>query len=159
MAGEAGLEPAHPGVKVLCLTNLAIPQYGGPSWIRTRVLRRDQIYSLAVLASSPKDPYKRLSLTTPRVLYTKWYMENLHTTRYSICKGTLRVRPAGAPSQNRTGTDSRPWDFKSHASACSAKGAYAPRFFHVRCAALTDGCLANHNLVHKERFELSNTSF
>lgn len=103
--------------------------------------------------------YKRLSLTTPRVLYTKWYMENLHTTRYSICKGTLRVRPAGAPSQNRTGMDSRPWDFKSHASACSAKGAYAPRFFHVRCAALTDGCLANHNLVHKERFELSNTGF
>ena len=31
---------------------------GGPSWIRTRELKWDQIYSLAVLASSPKDPYK-----------------------------------------------------------------------------------------------------
>ena len=27
MAGVAGLEPANAGVKVLCLTDLAIPQY------------------------------------------------------------------------------------------------------------------------------------
>ena len=30
----------------------------------------------------------------------------------------------GAPSRNRTGTAFLPWDFKSHASTCSAKGAY-----------------------------------
>ena len=36
MAGVAGLEPANAGVKVLCLTNLAIPQYGVPGEIRIR---------------------------------------------------------------------------------------------------------------------------
>lgn len=72
VARGAGLEPTLYGVKVRRVTNYTTREYnGGPSWIRTRVLRRDQIYSLAVLASSPKDPYKRLSLTTPRVLYTQ----------------------------------------------------------------------------------------
>ena len=137
---------------------------GGPSWIRTRELKRDQIYSLAVLTTHPKTHTKRLTQVmtiiemlqaTPHVLYTLmiYGIINLHTTHTKV------VSTFGAPSQNRTGTDFRPWDFKSHASACSAKGAYAPRFFHVRSAVLTDGCLANHNLVHKEGVEPSNTGF
>ena len=52
---------------------------GGSSWIRTRELKWDQIYSLAVLTTHPKTHIKRLTQVmtiiemlqaTPHVLYT-----------------------------------------------------------------------------------------
>lgn len=76
--------------------------YGGPFWIRTRELKWDQIYSLAVLANSPKDPFiKRLSQVmtiiemlqaTPRVLYTSMVYGtiNLHTTHTKVVSTLVR---------------------------------------------------------------------
>ena len=82
--------------------------YGGPFWIRTRELKWDQIYSLAVLANSPKDPFtKRLSQVmttiemlqaTPRVLYTLmvYGIINLHTTHTEVVStlvGRVGIEP------------------------------------------------------------------
>ena len=49
MAGVAGLEPADAGVKVLCLTDLAIPQYGVPGEIRIRdhLIKSQVLYLLS----------------------------------------------------------------------------------------------------------------
>ena len=46
LAGDAGLEPTHAAVKVLCLTDLANPLYGERTGIRTpdTRLRRALLY-------------------------------------------------------------------------------------------------------------------
>lgn len=83
VARGAGLEPTLYGVKVRRVTNYTTREYhGGPSWIRTRELRRDQIYSLAVLTTHPKTHINGCRLRRRAFCIPKWYTKKINNKNY-----------------------------------------------------------------------------
>ena len=114
VARELRLERRLLAVKVRCVTSYTTPEYnGGPSWIRTRELRRDQIYSLAVLTTHPK---------------THMNCAVSHDNNWNVTNSAVQIqrkKVVGGRGGTWTLMSVTSQDFKSCASACSATCPYS----------------------------------
>ena len=64
LAGLTGLEPVNAGIKILCLTTLAIAHYNAVRWIRTIGPRR--VTTLAGLHHRPLGHHRKFLFFTER---------------------------------------------------------------------------------------------
>lgn len=101
LAGVAGLEPADAGVKVLCLTNLATPQYSlqlatprGQFWIANLLMKAASVLVsryLYCIAFILHIYYIINFLFFQRIIFGRWFLFLVRPWRFELQTRGLKV--------------------------------------------------------------------